>query len=90
MKHTIVVFTLNGCKYCYDLKNKLTELEIPFNDIEISINKEIWDSVVKQTGHNVLPTVYINKNNSNEGPIYIPGVDFKNENEIVEIIKTFI
>jgi hypothetical protein len=43
--------------------------------------------VVEQTGHNVLPTIFIKKENSEEGPVYIPGRDYQIEDEIVEILK---
>lgn len=87
MSNSIVIFTLNGCSHCKNLKNRLNELNIPFVDVEIDQNKKLWDQVVEQTGHNVLPTIFIKKENTEEGPVYIPGRDYETEDEIVEILK---
>jgi hypothetical protein len=50
----------------------------------------MWDQVVNQTGHNVVPSVFISKEEKDDGPIYIPGKDFEDEDTIVNIIKTYI
>ena len=89
MKNEIVVFTLNGCEHCTSLLTKLNELNIDVTEIEISQNKEIWDTVVSQTGHNALPSVFVRTNEDDTGPIYIPGRDFENQEQIVEIIQSF-
>ncbi len=90
MANTIIVFTLNGCGHCTNLKKRLTDISIPFQELEINQNRNIWDQVVSQTGHNLLPTIFIKSEESETGPIYIPGRDFQNENEIVEIIKKHV
>ena len=90
MSNQILIFTLNGCDHCQTLKHRLTELTIEFIDIEISNNENLWNQVIQQTGFNILPTVFIKKENTDNGPVYIPGRDYKNEDEIIEIIKTYI
>ena len=87
MSNSIVIFTLNGCFHCKNLKNRLNELNIPFIDVEIGENQKLWDQVVEQTGHNVIPTIFIKKENTEEGPVYVPGRDYETEDEIVEILK---
>lgn len=87
MSSSIVIFTLNGCFHCKNLKNRLNELNIPFIDVEIGENQKLWDQVVEQTGHNVIPTIFIKKENTEEGPVYVPGRDYETEDEIVEILK---
>jgi glutaredoxin len=86
---TVYIFTMNSCGYCSNLKKNLSEISIPYTEIEISHNKNIWDQVVEQTGHNVLPTVFIKKDDSEDGPVYVPGRDYQTESEIVEIIKNY-
>jgi glutaredoxin len=90
MSHQVVVFTLDGCKFCTDLKKELKKSEIIFTEIEVSNNHQIWNKVIEQTGHNLLPTVYVNKEGTDEGPVYVPTRDFNSPNEIIKIIKTFI
>ncbi len=87
MSSQVVLFTLNGCSHCSTLKKKLDEISIPFIEIEITSNQKIWDKVVEQTGHNVLPTVFIKKENTDVGPVFIPGRDFENVEDIVPKIK---
>lgn len=90
MSNTVIVFSLDGCGHCKMLKDELNSQSIPYTEIEISSNKEIWDQVVNQTGHNILPTVFIKKPDTDDGPVFVPQRDFKNQDEIVEIIKTYI
>lgn len=87
MSSQVVVFTLNGCSHCTSLKTKLENVSIPFTEIEITSNQKIWDKVVEQTGHNVLPTVFIKKEGTDLGPIFIPGKDFENVDDIIPKIK---
>lgn len=88
MSNQIIIFTLDGCYYCMKLKSELDDLLIPYMEIEVTVNPQIWNQVVKQTGHDSLPTVFIKKENTDTGPVYIPGRDFENQEEIIEIIKT--
>jgi len=40
-----------------------------------------------KTGHDVLPTVFIQSDNQGNGVVYTPGRDFQDVDEIIEIIK---
>ena len=90
MSNIIVIFTLDGCSHCDSLKKRLKGLSIPYMDIEITDNEEIWNQVVTQTGHNLIPTVFIQKEDSDDGPVYVPGRDYQSEDEIVEKIKEYL
>jgi glutaredoxin len=84
---TVVIFTLNSCSHCQELKQELTKLSIPFDDVEITLNRKLWDYVISQTGYDLLPTVFIKDGNDDSGLIYTPGRDFQSNDEIIEIIK---
>lgn len=86
----IIVFTLNGCSHCVELKKELKNQNITFTEIEVESNKEIWNSVVKQTGHNSLPSVYISIAGGDEGPIFVPERDYKDRDDLIEKIKMYI
>ena len=90
MSNTIILFTLDNCIHCKSLKKRLRIESIPYTEIEISNNEKIWNEVVNQTGHNSLPTVYIKKENSDTGPVYVAGVDFMSDEEGIIIIKKHI
>jgi glutaredoxin len=89
MNNQIFVFSLNGCGHCKTLKEELKKLEIPFTDLEINSHREIWDQVVKQTGLNILPTVFIKKGDTDDGPVFVPSRDFKSQEELIELIKIY-
>lgn len=86
----IVLFTLNGCGHCTELKNLLNESNIEFTELEVTENNDIWEEVVKKTNNEFLPTVFINVDYSSEGPIFVPEKDYKNNEEALEIIKKYI
>jgi len=88
--NTVYIFTMMGCGHCSDLKDTLKDLEIPFVDYDISVQKEVWEQVVNQTKQNSVPSIFISVNNGENGPVYIPGRDFNSKEECIEIIKKFI
>ena len=90
MANKIVIFTLNGCGHCVELKKELNNQNIPFIELEIDANKEIWNNVVEQTGHNSLPTAFIGLNGEDEGPVFVPERDFKSKEELIEKIKNYV
>jgi glutaredoxin len=88
--NNIIVFTLNGCGHCVELKKSLIELEIDYTEIVVDDNEEIWNQVINQTGHNSLPTIFISINGTDEGPVFVPERDFNSKEECVEIIKKYV
>lgn len=90
MNYQIIVFTMNGCIYCTDLKSTLSQKNIKFIEAEVSNYPKIWKQVINQTGYNVLPTVFLKQDGTEEGPIYIAGKDFDTPEEFLEKIKSKI
>lgn len=86
MKKRIILFTLDGCYYCQSLKDKLNELSIPFDEFEINQHPHIWNNLVKEIKHEILPTIIISDVDVNNAMAYIPTIDYQSEEEIVEII----
>jgi len=90
MGKNVIVFTLLGCGHCKSLKKKLSTQKIEFNEIEITQNPNIWNQVVEQTGHNVLPTIFIQNEDSDDGTVFIPGRDYQDEEEAINLVKNYI
>lgn len=90
MLDNIILFTLNGCHHCKTLKKSLQKHDIQFYEIEITNNEKIWDQVVNQTGHNSLPTIFVRKENTDDGLVYVAGVDFMSDEEGIKLIKQHI
>lgn len=86
----LAIFTLNTCALCGELKRRLAEETIPFHDIEITRNRELWEQILSQNGQDVLPTIFIQTDADGNGLVYTPGRDFQDLDEIIEIIKNNI
>lgn len=89
MSNSLIVFTLKGCYHCKNLKEELKINNFSYTEIEISNNPKIWNQVVEQTGHNVLPTVFINVEGKDNGPVFIPDRDFTSIDELLVKIKKY-
>ena len=63
---------------------------VTFTDVNITLNRDVWRSIIEQTGQDALPTVFIPTDNEGNGLAYTPGRDFQDIDEIVEIIKNNI
>lgn len=88
---TIYVFTLLKCPYCVKVKELLANESIPFKEVIVEHNKEIWDKVKEQAGGDcLLPSIFIQENAQGVGTIYIAGRDFRSPDEILNIIKNKI
>lgn len=88
--YKVNVFTLNGCSHCVELKKTLKENQIEFKEFEIGEHQELFDEVVRLTGHNSLPTTYLQNSETGSGPIFVPGRDYKSKEELLEKIKKYI
>lgn len=88
--YKVNVFTLNGCSHCVELKKTLNENQIEFKEFEISQHQELFDEVIRLTGHNSLPTTYLQNPETGSGPIFVPGRDYKSKEELLEKIKKYL
>jgi hypothetical protein len=65
-------------------------MSIPFTEIEATKNPKIWNQVLKQTGYDAFPTVFIRQEGTDNGPVFIPSKHFETEDELIELIKNNI
>lgn len=87
MVDKIYIFTMNGCGHCKSLKSHLKKLNISFVDVDVDENEVLWNEVVKQTGYDYVPTVYVTKDGQDSGTIYVPSVDYEDEKDIIRILS---
>lgn len=85
----ICVFTLKGCPYCEMLKTELTNLEYPFEEIDIEEYDHIWEQIVKYTKEDAVPTIFLKKNDDEPAGIYVAGLHFNSIEEGIDIIKKY-
>lgn len=86
----IILFTLKGCPHCVSLKNRLIDASIPFIELDVDDNPEIWAEVVNEINEELLPTTLITNTESEDGFIYVPSIDYETEDEIFHIIQNKI
>ena len=85
----LLIFTLDGCYHCSSLKKRLDDINITYKEVEVGQNPEIWGEIVKLVKYEFLPTILVSPENSENGHIYVPSVNYQTEDEIVEIIKNY-
>lgn len=87
MSKKLIIFTLNGCGFCKNIKQKLNDELISFTEYEINQYPDLWEQVVNQTNSEYLPTIFIKEENSTTGEVFCPIKDFDNEEDILNIVK---
>lgn len=90
MAYTVNIFTLDGCSHCKTLKEELKKESIPYNEFEVTKFRKIYDSILEVTKEDALPTVYLQNPETDSGPVFVAGRDFKTKEEAVEKIKKYI
>ena len=72
------------------VKEKMIKDSIPFTEVEVSNNKEIWNKIIEMTGNEYLPAIFIRNGDTDKGPIFCPERDFNTDDEAVNIIKGYM
>ena len=79
----IIIYTNETCPYCKQIKEKLTEEKIEFENKLTSEFKNEWQDVIDLTGMPTVPTIYY-KNN-----YFIPNRDFGNVEGLIVLLKNY-
>ena len=77
---------MSNCPYCADLKEKLTNENIEFRNVDIDLaeNQEEFEQILKASNADEVPIVRIEKQ------LFVPNVSFKSISEAVELTKKFL
>lgn len=92
MDKLVVLFTMEGCPYCVEMKDKLNEAGIEFVNRDINEYEEEYDLFVEITENEYVPAFMIIES-PDETPIthlFAPDRDFTAIDEGVEIIKEHV
>ena len=79
----IEIYTNETCPYCKQIKEELTNKNIDFENKSTPDFAEEWQDVINLTGMPTVPTIKCN----NE--YFIPGRDFQNPQQLVNLLETF-
>lgn len=55
----IVVYSLDGCPACNELKDKFDKLGLTYENVEMTDNDEMWDKLTQMGGSEYVPQVRV-------------------------------
>lgn len=90
MSYAVNIFTLNGCSHCVTLKEALKDNNIPYNEFEVNVHRDLYREIKEKTKVDALPTVYLQDSETGAGPIFVAGRDFMSKEEAIQRIKKYI
>ena len=68
----VTLYTTKLCPYCIRALRMLSKKEVPYKNIDVGNNKELYEKIKKQTGINTVPQIFI-------GEEFIGGYDEMNQ-----------
>ncbi len=77
----VIVFSMDGCPHCDNLKTKLKENNIQFTEKDVDENEMLYESFSKKVDSEYLPAILIGKR------AYIPERSFQTIDQAVELIQ---
>ena len=82
----VIVFSMQGCPHCDNLKQQLKERKINFveKDVDDVENEVLYESFSKKVDSDYLPAVIIGKK------AFLPDRSFKTIDQGVEIIQNYL
>jgi glutaredoxin len=82
----VTVYTMSDCPYCAELKEKLTNENIQFRNVDIDLpeNQEEFNKIIEASNAEEVPIVRIEKQ------LFLPNISFKTITEAVELTKKFL
>ena len=90
MDKLLILFTMEGCPYCVQMKDQLTESNIDFVERDINEHKDEYDMFVEITENEFVPAFMIVEspdNDDHKSYLFAPERDFNEIEEGILIIK---
>lgn len=82
----LVVFTMQGCPFCVEMKDKIKELGIEFVDADIEENEMEYEIFKKLVGNDYVPAFMIIMG-EDDAKVFAPERDYNEIDEGIDIIK---
>jgi glutaredoxin 3 len=57
----VVIYTQMKCSYCTNAKELLDKKDIPYIEIDITWDKDMYNKLHQETGQSTLPYIFINQ-----------------------------
>lgn len=90
MDKLLVVFTMKGCPYCDEMKEKLNEAGVDFIDRDIDEYEDEYNLFVEVTENDYVPSFMIVESPDDDSPkthLFAPDRDYNEIDEGINIIK---
>jgi glutaredoxin len=90
MDKLVILFTMEGCPYCVQMKDQLKESDIDFVERDINEHKDEYDMFVEITENEFVPAFMIVESpdtDDHKSYLYAPERDYNEIEEGVAIIK---
>lgn len=84
MEVTPIVFSMEGCPHCDNLKNQLKEANINFIEKDVDENERLYESFSRKVDSEYLPAVIVDKK------VFLPERSFKTIDDGVKLIKRYL
>ena len=82
----VTIYTMSDCPYCAELKEKLTNENIEYRNVDIDLpeNQEEFNHILEVSKAEEVPIVRVDRQ------LFVPNVSFKSITEAVELTKKFL
>lgn len=82
----VTIYTMSDCPYCADLKEKLTNENIEFRNVDIDLpeNQQEFEAILKVSNAEEVPILKIEKQ------LFVPNVSFKSIAEACYLVKKLL
>jgi len=82
----VTIYTMSDCPYCAELKEKLTNENIEYRNVDIDLpeNQEEFNQILEVSKAEEVPIVRVDRQ------LFVPNVSFKSITEAVELTKKFL
>ena len=89
----VILYTMKGCPWCYEMKKQLKENKIKFHNRDIEKHSKEYDMFVELTGNDYVPAVMIVEMKDEEAvgaQMLVPEKDFDEIHEAIEKVQNLI
>jgi glutaredoxin len=89
----VILYSMKGCPWCLEMKNKLKESKIKFIERDIDKHKEEYDLFVEATGNDFVPAfmlMTLEEGDATNVNLLAPDRDYEDINEALIKVKQYL
>jgi glutaredoxin len=90
MNKHLIVFTMEGCPYCYEFKDKLRNENIDFIDMDINENEEEYEMFMKIVDNDLVPAFMVVDEDGGPSTFMAPDRDYEDLDTAIHKVKSVL